>query len=140
MHLKRSRTSLGSIQLFLTELDYHHDGAEQVLICMCASREIVEELADKLDRADEVEGNNPLLPDLKKWEETTKAFLSGIPEDTEQLAELIQAAMESAQDYENSLDEHDLTADTREELWGDLINNLENIAEALDPAPIDQAR
>lgn len=137
MNLKRSKANLETIQVFLTKLSEHHDGAEQAFIGIGAARESVQELADHLDSA---EDGNPLLMDLKEWQEAARSFLEIIPEDTEQLAELIQAATESAQDYENSLDEHDLTADTREELWGDLISNLENIAEALDPTPIDQAR
>jgi hypothetical protein len=127
--LSRSRKNLERIREQTGELSDLHDDAKQVLTEMAETRERLQELADALGG---VPGDNPFTSWSQDLLEALSVFQAAFPaEDTENIGELIGEAVSYADDYESCLDDSEYSAVDREEVWGNLLDALENIAGAL---------
>ena len=127
--LKQSRNNLGLINEQLTELQELADNAEEALSALANGRERVEELAGVLEGA---AGDNPLIAWAPEVLEAAQKLLEALPpEDADSIEELLSDAQNYAEEYETSLDDSDYSADDREEVWGNLLDLLEQIAEAV---------
>lgn len=124
--LKRTRNNLGLIQEMLAELREHADNAEGGLSALQSAREALEELQDVLDADD-----NPFMSWSAEVRKATGDFLAGLPEETESVDDMITRAESYAEEYKECLEDKDYSADDREEVWGNLLNALEDIAGAM---------
>jgi flagellar biosynthesis regulator FlaF len=125
--LSRNKKNLEKITDQLSELRDAADQAEGALNAVQAAREALTELADNLDADD-----NPLLPWAAELRDAAVIFTEVLPpEEADELDDLISEAEGNTERYEESLEDKDCTADDREEIWGELLDSLENIAEAL---------
>jgi division protein CdvB (Snf7/Vps24/ESCRT-III family) len=123
---RRSRPNLEKVQAQLDELRELADSAEYTLQALESAREALSELSGALD-----DDGNPLLSWSAEVREAADALLALLPEEGESPSELISEAEEIAEEYESCLDDRDYSADGREEIWGNLMDAMENIAGAL---------
>lgn len=120
--LKRSKKNLEKIQDQVAELRELADNAETVLESARTARDAVQDLISSGD------GDNPLAA---WWEDASMAgekFLEEIPEEAEDIGQLVSDAEGYAEEYEDCLGDPDYSAEDREEVWGNLLDALENIA------------
>lgn len=126
--LKRNGKNLEKIQEFLTELETYVDGAEAVTSAIAEAREKMQALEDELDGSGD---DNPLTAGAADLRIAVEAFLDVIPEEGQDIGDLVTEANGYAQEYENSIGDREYTAENRDEIWGNLLDALENITEAL---------
>lgn len=125
--LPRNKKNLEKIQAQLGETRELADNASETISALYSVRQALTELEGALDTDD-----NPLIPWAPDVREMTQKFLAEMPgEEADELDDLISEAEGNAECYEESLEEEDYTAEEREEIWGELLDSLENIAEAL---------
>jgi len=124
--LKRNPRNLALIQEQLGELRQLADDAESATELLTAAREAVQELEGSPD-AD----GNPLTAWWDNVAMAAAAFLEALPEGGEDIGELVGEAEDYAEEYESSLEDRDYSREDREELWGNLLDALENIAGAM---------
>jgi DNA repair ATPase RecN len=123
---RRSRPNLEKIQAQLGELRELADSAEDALQAMESAREALGELSGALE-----DDGNPLLSWSAEVREAADALLALLPEEGESPSELVSEAEEIAEEYESCLNDSDYSAYDRDEIWGNLMDALENIAGAL---------
>lgn len=121
--LSRSRRNLEKIQGSIEELRGFADDGEEALRALAELREALEGIG-------EMDEDNPLLPDVSDIRGMAQDLLAAIPEDLS-FDELVSEAEGYAEEYESCLDDSDYSADDREDIWGNLLDSLTNIADAL---------
>jgi len=125
--LKRSKPNFTKIEEQLTELRQLSDGAEEALEKLAAAREALSELGGALDDADET-----LLPWASDLQLAITEFESALPsEDADGLGERISEAEDLAEAFEEASTDREYSAQDREDAWGELLDALIAIAEAL---------
>jgi len=122
---KRSRANLEAIQEMLETLREHADNAEEALSALARIREDAETFWESLD------DENLFLLSGSDIKEKLQAFLDELPGEGEDVSDLITEAEGQAEEYENCLEDKDYSADDREEVWGNLLNALEEIAKVM---------
>lgn len=122
---KRSRENLEAIQEMLTELREHADRAEEALTALNRIREDANIFSSELD------DENIFLPSGSDIQEKLQAFLDELPGEGEDVDDLLSEAEARAEEYENCLEDNDYSADNREEIWGNLLDTLEDIAKVM---------
>lgn len=127
--LKRSRPNLEKIQGQLEELRGFADDGAEVLTALADAKEKAQEFYDLLENTGD---DNPLLEWIPDVRPVVDKFLADLPGDEGDVVdELISEAEGQAEEYENCIDDRDYTTDDREEVWGNLLDTLSNIAEAM---------
>ena len=120
----RSRRNLELIQGQIEELRGFADDAEEAISIAASLREALEAIG-------EVDGDsNPLLPWVSDIQEKAGELVILLPEDLS-FDELVSEAEGYAEEYESCLEDSDMSADDREEVWGNLLDALINIADVL---------
>jgi hypothetical protein len=128
--LKRTRTNFETITEQVAELKEHAENASVVLELLTELREKADELAGALDQAGD---GNPLLQWSEDVNEAIVDLLVALPgDDASDISDDIDTAEQACDDYEEAQDDHDYTAQDRENLWGPLLDSLENIAIAIE--------
>lgn len=122
---KRNPANLEAIQEMLTELREHADKADEALSALSRIREDAETFSENLD------DGNVFLPEGSGISEKITEFLDMLPEEDENIADLITEAESYAEEYESCLEDKQYSADDREEIWGNLCDALEEIAKVM---------
>jgi hypothetical protein len=124
--LKRSRNNLARIQDQLGEVGELAEAADVVNSLAAAVWEAVEELTG-------ADGSgNPMTPWFDDAVEAANLFQQSLPQEgAESVGDLVSEAEQAAEEYESCLEDRDYTADDREEVWGNLLDALSNIADAM---------
>lgn len=67
--------------------------------------------------------------------EAVTDLLAVLPEgeDGEAFTEDINTAQQAAEEYEQAMDDREYSADNRAEIWGEMVDALENVANTLNP-------
>lgn len=127
--LSRNRRNLEKIQGQLEELRGFADDGAEVLTALADAREKAQEFYDLLENAGD---DNPLFEWIPDMRLVVDKFLADLPGDEEDAVdELISEAEGQAEEYENCIEDKDYSADDREEIWGNLLDSMSNIAGAL---------
>jgi hypothetical protein len=129
--LKRTRANFETITEQIAELKEHAENAATVLELLTELREKADQLGGALE---EVGDDNPLL----QWSEDVSAaivdLLVALPGDeNEDISELVDDADKACDNYAEIQDDRDYTAQDREDVWGPLLDSLENIADTIEP-------
>ena len=128
--LKRTRANFETITQQVAELKEHAENASRVLELLTQLRNAADELAGALDTAGD---DNPLLQWSEDVSEAIVDLLVALPgDDASDISDDIDTAEQACDDYEEAQDDHDYTAQDREDLWGPLLDSLENIAIAIE--------
>lgn len=126
--LKRTRNNLELIQEAITELREQADNAEDGLSALSSAREALSELSGALEADD-----NPFMSWAAEVRQMAENILAELPgEEVDEISDLITSAEEYAGEYELCLEDRDYSADDREEVWGNLLDALEDIAGVMD--------
>jgi hypothetical protein len=126
LKLKRNRNNLAQIQDVLGEVRELADTAETAVEAAKAAWAACEELTGAGGEG------NPLVPWFDDAAEAANLFQQSLPgDDTQDIEELVSAAEEAAEEYENCLEDRDYSAEDREGIWDGLIDALDNIASAM---------
>lgn len=125
--LKRTPKNFGKVQEQLTELRTLADDTEEALTALANARESLSELSGALDDTD-----SSFLPWAGKLQLAITDFENELPsEDIDNFAELISEAEDSAGNFEEAASDRDYSAQEREDAWGELLDAMENIGNAL---------
>lgn len=125
--LRRSPRNFEKVQEQLTELRELSDGAEEALERLAATREALSELGGALDDADET-----LLPWASGLQLAITEFEGALPPDeSDEIRERVSEAEDLAEAFEGAVSDHDYTKQEREDAWGELLDALIAIADAL---------
>lgn len=124
--LRRNRANLEQVQEQITELREHYDNAAEAI-------EAAKEVFEAIDELTGTDGSgNPFTPWFDEVIEAAQVFQQALPQEDIDLDSMISDAEQMAEEYEESLDDRDYTADDREEIWGNLMNILTDIAAAME--------
>lgn len=122
--LPRSRKNLEKIQGQLEELEELGDSEDEISTALESLRSALEEFTEA-EGSDE----NPFSAWVSGAQAAAVIFLGSLPEEREGISDVITGARGKAEEYENCLEDADYSAENREEIWGELLDALENIAE-----------
>lgn len=123
--LKRSGNNLALAQERLGDVRDLVETAEVAVSLAISIREAIDELTG-------ADGSgNPLIPWFDDAVEAAEAFQQSLPEEGEDIEELVSEAEGLAEEYESTLEDRDYSADDREEIWGNLMDALSNLADAM---------
>jgi DNA repair exonuclease SbcCD ATPase subunit len=129
-NLKRTRTNFETIKEQVAELKEQTENASTVLELLTELREKADQLAGALE---EVGDGNPLLQWADNVSEAIVDLLVTLPGDENgNISELVDDADEACDNYEAIQDDAGYTAQDRVDLWGPVMDALENIADAID--------
>jgi hypothetical protein len=129
--LKRTRANFETITAQVAELKDQTEDASTILELLTELRDKANELAGALEQAG---GDNPLLEWSDDVSEAIVDLLVALPgEEGLDIRELVDEADEACDDYDSAQDDRDYTAQDREDIWGPLMDCLEEIANAIEP-------
>lgn len=131
---RRNKNVLAEIQEKLAEIRGHYDDIEPFADAAGAAVTALNELQGVFEQVDP---DNPLVPGGLTADDIG-AMLKQIPggdsDDETGIGQLLDDADAAAESYEEIADDRDYDGDARAEAWGELVDELENIANWLDPA------
>lgn len=129
--LKRNKKNFETIQAEVESLKEHAESASEIFSALEELRTVTERLENALDQAGD---DNPLVAnwsgDVRDAMTYLLQHLPGEDEDDDP-GEIIDEVAEACEEYESSLENRDLSADDREEIWGSILDGLENVANAI---------
>lgn len=129
---KRSRNNLEEVQSALSEMEEMKDSIESWLEKVQAVQEGLTELLEQQDEMDpDLIGSDAIAAIASAAE----VLRSSLPEEggiSSGFSEYYNNAASSCEDLESQLEDRDYDAETRDETWGEVTDNLVNMADALD--------
>jgi chromosome segregation ATPase len=131
---KRSRANLDDVRdNVLGELE---EIREKTSTYTSAVETLTDNLDEMVDALDDLR-DHAVIDDAEHAKrqaaiETFRGMLSISEEETPDLDGAVEALTEVVDEYESSLDDRDLAAEDREQIWGELQDKLIDVADALD--------
>lgn len=129
---RRSRANLDEVKSDLEEMEEMKDSLDTWLE---KARAIREDITELLDQQEEMDGDIFGPDAIDAIISATTQLEAALPEDggiATGFVEYYDNAVSSCDDLETQLDDREIDVETRDETWGEVTDNLVNMADALD--------
>lgn len=126
--LKRTRTNFDTVSETIADLVEHASNAADLLTALSTLKEALNDFEGALDET----GDDNVLTDA--WtvdaRDAVAAFRKALPGDDadDDLGEMISELDSTRDEYESAQDDPDHNRESRDEIWGQMMDQLEGIA------------
>jgi predicted nucleic acid-binding Zn-ribbon protein len=129
---KRSRAKLEDIQTLLAEIKDNTEPLDDLTQDIQTLNNSINSVRAGVDAVDNSIMPSQYASELTDALDALDRLLPGDDDAAMGVRELIDTAIETADDYESSLDDTEMSAEDREEIWGTLQDQLTEVGNGLD--------